>query len=323
MSSSAHRPPESVASSLVTFYGKNERSRPYEQRLAAERGIVRKSTALRIGQACKFLHNQGQVAGAHHQLRRARDEISSALQSGDPAVKRQRTSLLLARHTASLILKRQNPTAVANEVQAMRATIAEELYTNIQADNELYDHEQWDDYRYATHAHHRGAITELTCLGLGLRRSSPWRLATSALWHYDQGHVPTRNFDSLYVEARPEGSAAFYRLQTKAACIGTCDEQLMREEQGIDKLRPLYNNNIRILSGHCDFGFKYDREIDADNVQFSLAHLVIKETFGTPTDDELAQLDAATDHMVFTLKYDDYRRGTYGPRMNAIEATQA
>lgn len=314
---------ESTAHALIAFYGKNEQSTTAQRRKSTRNGALERSCALRISQACKLLHVRGQAADFALQLQKAQEEIAAALPKASATEGPQRTSLLLMRHTASIIQKHAEPAAVVEEVQSMRQTIASELYDQLQAYNKPRGRRLRTAAQREARSNRRGVITELASLGLGLRRFNAQQLATPALWHFDNSDNSTANFDSLYIEARPQEPTDYYRVQTKAGCIGVCDNPRTSEYANLKQLRPKYKSNIRLLSGHCDLGFRYDNEPAADNIQFPLGNLIIKETLGVPTAEELDQLDVATDHLFATLKEDKTRRGTAGRTMTYEQSVTA
>jgi len=235
-----------------------------------------------------------------------------------------RTGAKLAVNTINILRSYESPKDCAAQKRVLHQTVAAQLYEHIQRSNDFYSLANPTERQVSDANTQAGVIGELVTLGLLTRKAAPYQLCLPALFHHDQGPARAGSFDNLYIESSSDDLPAFYRLQTKSFCIGACDKgRATRHQKSLNHWRARYNGNIRLLGGHCDLDFTRPDEIDADQIRYPYANLIIKEALGKPTADELTTLDMATSGLLRTIKHDETRRGTAGPPMTFAESIAA
>lgn len=239
----------------------------------------------------------GTFVWAQAALRQAR----KGLRPGDL----DRTAARLMVHSVNILTGHEQPTHLKHERQALQATVAQELYAHIQTIDNLYAEPVRQN---GVLRRQRGIVAELTGLGLVNRTNHLGTLSLGAFYHHDNGCERAHNYDNLVVEVTPD-AAQCYPVQFKSACFGICDRPLPDPPVTLPELREQYDSRIRLISGHCDFGFPSYSLLEPEDEYFPLANLLIKETLGRPVPTEVRTLDEFSDRLLYAITSDESRRG--------------
>ncbi|CAN5406292.1 hypothetical protein BH10PAT3_BH10PAT3_7200 [soil metagenome] len=190
-----------------------------------------------------------------------------------------------------VITFRNNRTQLQREQQLLHGSVVRNL------DNALRT--QTKDKLYTNRE--RGAITELTALGILTRYAHPWIIALPALPHHEADINTPDHFDigiALQEGGRPEK----YLLQVKTSCTGRCGCTPRVRVDG------KYASSIQLVSGCCDLGFKNSGYNPAD---FSVSRTLVAEFDELATNNDIKQLDVLSDNLLFNVTADLMPRGSF------------
>jgi len=287
-------PPVPVIQGYINFFGLYERD--YRAQIDTLPKTSVNQIAMRIGRGC-LIAADGNDKAADRVFRRAQRDLEPTVAT--PGKRRTKAGRYAAQllSTAQLLELRHDAPAVAEARQSGHLQTTrdiERLYAQLTRADDRRP-------RGGARADMHGELVQSVTLGLLTRYSAhPWAMGQAALLHHDRGQVQSHNFDLLFVETSSEQElTASHKVQIKSGCLGLCDDHLGK---AID--RSLYDSDIVFVSGCCDLGFRSP----ADEQNYGLAALLIKEAHDEATLDELEALDMATSRLMISASFEHPHR---------------
>jgi len=277
-----------------------------------------RAISTRIGRACIDLLHHDPV-----QDQAADQSLLTAIRAGhglsDSNVRKVSRQLPIVMTTAAIIRARTEPRRVNYLRQRLHQKITEELDTD-------YTETQAPDYDYRTNptaSTSHGAIVEFTATALLTRLAHPQLLAMPALPHQDYivgGHGKGLGHDLIVVEADTKDNTAIHHVQIKANCLDLCKDKLGHEPEafkaGVSRraagFYDRYHAGTVLVSACCDLQEEFvNRYSKSRRTTYTspLTELLLKEARGKARDEDIDQLDTASNQLLLAITGDLRRRG--------------
>jgi hypothetical protein len=226
--------------------------------------------ALMLGRACSIVSNNPDHADRWR--RAAADYVENTV----PLNTEQQRKLREQEIYGQLVIHRENPEELTKVRKQQYIDTINSLGCVLKV---VATEKNRDDFKKAI-----GDANELTAQVILNRKMHPGVLALPALHHHDEGREPSKNYDiALLTSVKGQEKANYRRIQVKSSKDGASMGS--------------YSEDIYVLCGEEWFRYRqqYGRAF------FPIAHLVLLESEGHLTEQQIKELDYITDGLLLDI----------------------